>query len=96
MGLSAFASSQPDGLEASVIRTACAEATDPDACLEEAAGDPAFDAAPLPDYSVLWLSGLVGVLATFLIGAGAVRAVRGRRDRSETTEPARERESTLS
>lgn len=78
-GLSVFASSAPDGLEAAVIQTQCAEATDPDACLERVAGDPAFDAAPLPDYSVVWLSGILGVAATFALGAGAVRAARRRR-----------------
>ena len=79
MGVSAFASSDPDGLEASVLRTSCAQAEDPDACLAQAAGDPAFDRAPLADYRVLWLSGLVGVVATFALGAGALGLLRRRR-----------------
>lgn len=79
MGLSYLASSQPDGLEASVLGTACADAFDRDACLAEASGDAVFDAAPLPDYAVGWLSGLVGVAACFAVGAGAVLAVRSRR-----------------
>ena len=92
-GMSYLASSAPDGLEASVMRSACAEAADPEACLEQAAGDPAFDASPLPDYSVLWVSGLVGVVACFALGAGAVRAAR-RRPAAPVRAP-RERESTL-
>jgi cobalt/nickel transport system permease protein len=89
-GLSHLASSAPDGLEASVLRTACADASDPEACLAQAAGDPAFRASPLPDYSVLWLSGLLGVAACFALGAGAVRAAR-----REPVAPQREREKTL-
>ena len=93
MGVSAFASAQPDGLQASVVRTQCAGTSDPAACLEQAAGNPAFDAAPLPGYSVLWLSGLVGVVATFALAAGVLRAMRSRRD---APAPVRERERTLS
>lgn len=93
MGVSAFASADPDGLEASVMRTQCAGTSDPELCLEQAAGDPAFEAAPLPDYSVLWLSGLVGVVATFALGAGTVRALRNRRAASASV---REHESSLS
>ena len=78
MGLSSFASSAPDGLEASVLSTYCADAAVPEQCLEEAAGTPAFDRAPLPDYSVLWLSGLFGVIACFALGAGLMRSARGR------------------
>lgn len=90
-GMSYFASSAPDGLEASVMRSACADAVDAEACLAEAAGDPAFEASPLPDYSVLWLSGVAGVAATFALGAGVVRVVR----RRPQVVPAREREPTL-
>ena len=93
MGLSSFASSQPDGLEASLLRTQCNAAPDPELCLSEAAGDPSFAAAPLPDYSVLWLSGLFGVVACFALGAGVVRSVR--RPRVVEGPPARPRESSL-
>ena len=83
MALSSFASSQPDGLEASVLRTACADAADPEACLSDAAGDPAFTAAPLPDYSRLWLSGLAGVVACFALGAAIARSSHARRPAPE-------------
>jgi cobalt/nickel transport system permease protein len=91
-GLSYFASSAPDGFEASVMRSTCAEAVDPEACLEAAAGEPAFTGSPLPDYSVLWLSGLLGIAVTFVVAAGAVRAVRRRPETPSA--PPREREST--
>ena len=84
--LSNFASPHPDGLESAVLRTQCAEAADPDACLAEAAGDPVFTGAPLPDYAATPLSGLVGVLACFAVGAGLVLVVRrGRRDGDTAT-----------
>lgn len=92
MGVSAFASSAPDGLEASVLRTSCVDAADPDACLAQAAGESTFDDGPLAGYSVLWLSGLIGVVATFGIGAGAMYVVRRRRD----TVPPRKSEPSLS
>jgi cobalt/nickel transport protein len=81
VGVSYLASPEPDGLEAAYLRTACADAADPEACLEEAAGEPVFDAAPLPDYEVTWLSGLLGVAACFAVGAGLVAAVRAGRAR---------------
>ena len=94
VGLSSFASSDPDGLESAVLRTHCADVADPDACLEQAAGDPTFTNAPLPDYSVLWASGLFGVLACFALGAGVVRSIRRRQSSGESTaEP--ERQPTL-
>ena len=76
--LSSFASAQPDGLEASVLRTQCADAADPAACVEAAAGAPAFTASPLPEYAVPWASGFVGVLACLALGAGTVRTARRR------------------
>lgn len=76
--LSAFASGNPDGLESAVLKSQCADASDPDACLAEAAGDPVYTAAPLPDYEITPLSGFLGVLACFALGAGAVALVRGR------------------
>ena len=90
-GLSYFASPAPDGLQASVMRSACAEAVDAAACLAEAAGDPAFGGSPLPNYSIRWLSGVAGVAATFALGAGVLRVVRRRPE----VAPEREREPTL-
>lgn len=85
-GLSLLASDQPDGLEAAVLQTHCQDAVDPEACLEEAAGDPAFSAAPLPDYSIVWLSGLLGVAACFLVAAGVVRGRQGARTADENSD----------
>ena len=81
MGVSAFASSAPDGLESAVLKAVC---DGDEACLEERAGDPVFDAAPLPDYTLTPLSGLVGVVATFAVGAGVVGLVRSRRAASRS------------
>ncbi|HEY8341084.1 MAG TPA: PDGLE domain-containing protein [Egibacteraceae bacterium] len=74
--LSAFAASEPDGLESAVVKTQCAEAPDPEACLEEAAGEPVYTGAPLPDYEITWLSGLLGVIVSFVLGAGLVALLR--------------------
>jgi len=76
MGVSAFASSAPDGLESAVLRAVC---DGDEACLEERAGEAIFDAAPLADYAITPLSGLVGVVATFAVGAGIVGVARTRR-----------------
>ena len=92
MALSSFASSQPDGLEASVLRTACVDAADPQVCLAEASGTPAFTAAPLPDYAKLWLSGLAGVVACFALGAAISRSSRARRP---APAPVRKRDHSL-
>lgn len=81
MILSNFASGSPDGLESAVLRTQCADAPAGearDACLAQAAGYPVYDAAPLPDYEVTWLSGALGVLVCFALGTGVVALVRGR------------------
>ena len=83
--LSNFAAAEPDGLESAVVKTQClpggtAGAPEPDACLEEAAGEAVYTAAPLPDYEITWLSGLLGVAVCFALGAGLVALVRrGRR-----------------
>jgi hypothetical protein len=77
MGLANFADANPDGLERAVIATQCPPDADAVACLDELAGDPVFPRAPLPDYEVTWLSGLVGVAACFAVGAGVVLLVRG-------------------
>ena len=74
--LSGFAAPDPDGLESAVLRTQCAEAADPGACLEEAAGEAVYRGAPLPDYRVTPVSGFLGVLACFTLGAGVVALVR--------------------
>jgi cobalt/nickel transport protein len=74
--VSNFASPEPDGLESAVLKTQCADAADPDACLAEAAGDPVYDAAPLPDYEITWLSGLLGVLVCFAVGGGLALLAR--------------------
>ena len=87
MGLSSFASSAPDGLQASVLSTYCADAAVPEQCLADAAGTPAFDKAPLPNYSVLWLSGLFGVIACFALGAGLMRSARRKADRPAAPAP---------
>lgn len=72
MGVSYLASAAPDGLESGVLRSECADAADADACLESAAGDSVFAGSPLPDYEGGWVSGLIGVTATFAIGSGIV------------------------
>lgn len=78
VGIANFASPDPDGLESAVLTAPCEQ---DEACLEEAAGDPVFDAAPLPDYENTPLSGLLGTLAAFAVGGGVVWAVtRGRRE----------------
>ncbi len=78
--VSGFASSAPDGLESAVIRTPCDGDED---CLAEVAGDAVFTGAPLPDYENTPVSGLVGVLATFLLASGlALLAVRLRARRT--------------
>lgn len=80
--LSNVASPDPDGLESAVLRTQCADVAEGDArdaCLADAAGDPVYEDAPLPDYEVTWLSGLLGVLACFGLGAGVVALARGGR-----------------
>jgi cobalt/nickel transport system permease protein len=78
VGLSSFASAQPDGLQASVMRTQCADAADPAACADAAAGAPVFTAAPLPGYAIPWLSGFFGIVACLALGAGTLRAMRRR------------------
>jgi cobalt/nickel transport system permease protein len=90
VGLSAFASSQPDGLEATVLRTECGEAANPSACLAEAAGEPVFTTALMPDYSVPWAAGLAGVTACIALGAGWVRLARRRPRPQPRSAPERE------
>lgn len=84
---SPFASSDPDGLESSVLKSACKGAADQDACLAEKAGESRWGRAPLADYggdAGPAISGLLGVAATFLIGYGLVLFIRSNRRRDRT------------
>ena len=76
--VSNFAASTPDALQRAVINSACQDAADKEACLVEEEGEPVFEIAPgaLLGYEVTWLSGLVGVVLTFVIGAGLVLFLR--------------------
>lgn len=79
MVASNFAASTPDALQRAIIDSACRDAPDKEACLVEQEGKPVLEIAPeaLLGYQVTWLSGLVGVIATFALGAGLV-ALMGR------------------
>lgn len=81
MGVSALASGAPDGLESAIVKSQCAEAPDQATCLAAAAGDAVYTDAPsgLAGYEVGWLSGLVGVLASFVVGAGVLLLIARRR-----------------
>jgi hypothetical protein len=74
MVASNFAASTPDALQRAIINSACRDAPDKEACLVRQEGEPVLEIAPgaLLDYHVTWLSGLVGVIATFAVGAGLV------------------------
>jgi cobalt/nickel transport protein len=78
MAASNFAASTPDALQRAIIDSACRDAPDKEACLLEQEGKPVLEVAPeaLLGYQVTWLSGLVGVLATFAVGAGLVMLLR--------------------
>ena len=78
MVASNFAASTPDALQRSIINSACRDAPDKEACLVNQEGNPVLEIAPkaLLGYQVTWLSGLVGVIATFALGAGLVALVR--------------------
>lgn len=73
-----FAASTPDAQQRAVIESACQNEPDTEACLAEKEGEPVlgFQPAALFDYGVTWISGLVGVGATFAIAAGAVFLMR--------------------
>ena len=73
-----FAASTPDALQRSIINSACRDAPDEEACLVKQEGKPVLEIAPraLLGYQVTWLSGLVGVVATFAVGAGLVMLLR--------------------
>jgi cobalt/nickel transport protein len=78
MIVSNFAASTPDALQRAIIDSACRDAPDKEACLLEQEGKTVLEIAPgaLLGYQVSWLSGLVGVLATFAVGAGLVMLLR--------------------
>jgi len=73
-----FAASTPDALQRAIIDSACRDAPDKEACLIEQEGKPVLEIAPeaLLGYQVTWLSGLVGVVVTFAVGAGLVMLLR--------------------
>jgi len=73
--LSSFAASAPDGLESAVLTEVAGGDEDR---LGELAGDPAYDAAPLPDYQITPLSGAIGVAVCFAVGAGVMALFRSR------------------
>lgn len=79
--VSNFAAESPDALQRAIINSACEDAPNEEAveeCLGEQEGDPVLQIQPQPlfDYEVTWLSGLVGVIACFVIGAGIVFLLR--------------------
>ena len=78
MVVSNFAAGTPDALQRAIIDSACRDAPDKEACLLEQEGKPVLELSPgaLLGYHVTWLSGLVGVLATFAVGAGLVMLLR--------------------
>jgi cobalt/nickel transport protein len=89
-----YAASTPDALERSVIDSACKDAPDEEACLAEKEGEPVWTNVPaaLDGYANVSLSGLVGVVVTFAVGAGLVWVLRrtrpdggGERDEPEAT-----------
>jgi len=84
--ISGFASGAPDGLESAVLKTQCQDASDPQICLTDAAGDAAYTGAPsgLADYEVGWLSGIVGVMACFAIGGGLLLLLGRDREKKST------------
>jgi cobalt/nickel transport protein len=94
---SPFASSHPDGLESSVLKSSCDSAADKDACLADKEGESRWGGAPLPDYggdAGPARAGLIGVAATFLVGYGLVVLVRARRERDAENRDAEDRDAT--
>lgn len=76
--VSGFAASTPDALQRAVIESACEGAADEEACVAEEEGAPLLGVQPafMSGYEVTWLSGLVGVAATFALCAGLLSLVR--------------------
>lgn len=81
--VSNFAAESPDALQRAIIDSACQGTADEEACLVEQEGEPVLGAPSdaLNGYEVTWLSGLVGVFATFFVGAGIVYLLRRSGDR---------------
>ena len=79
--VSNFAAGTPDALQRAIMDSACEDEPNEAAkeeCLAEQEGEPVLGIQPglLSDYSVTWLSGLVGVVATFALSAGLVLLLR--------------------
>jgi cobalt/nickel transport protein len=79
--ISNFAASTPDALQRAVINSACNDEANEAAveeCLAEQEGEPVLGIQPAAtfDYGVTWLSGLVGVIICFAMGAGIVFLLR--------------------
>ena len=87
-----FAASTPDSLQRAIINSACegepGEAAKEE-CLAEQEGEPVLGIQPsfLFDYRVTWLSGLVGVILSFVLGAGIVMLLRRPDSSSGGTSP---------
>jgi cobalt/nickel transport system permease protein len=80
-----FAAGTPDALQRSVIDSACKDAADQESCLAEKEGEPVWTSVPeaLNGYTHVSLSGLVGVVATFVLGAGLIWVLRRGRARGD-------------
>lgn len=79
--ISNFAAESPDALQRAIINSSCQGAATEDQaekCLAAQEGDPVLQIQPEPlfGYEVTWLSGLVGVLMCFALGAGIVLLLR--------------------
>lgn len=76
--VSGFAASTPDALQRAVIDSACEGAADEEACAAREEGEPLLGIQPAfaAGYEVTWLSGLIGVAATFALGSGLLYLVR--------------------
>ncbi len=79
--VSNFAAESPDALQRAIINSSCQDAATEEQvekCLAEQEGDRVLQIQPAPmfGYEVTWLSGLVGVILTFAVGAGVVLLLR--------------------
>ncbi|MDP8952112.1 MAG: PDGLE domain-containing protein [Actinomycetota bacterium] len=79
--VSNFAAESPDALQRAIINSVCQDAAteeQAEECLAEQEGEPVLQIQPAPmfGYEVTWLSGLVGVILTFAVGAGIVLLLR--------------------
>ena len=92
MVVSGFGASTPDALQRAIIDSACDGAPNEAAaeeCLARQEGEPVLGAQPgfLFDYGVTWLSGLVGVVVCFSLGAGIVFLLRRGGEASDGASP---------